>query len=133
MNRFRCLALGILLTLSMLASSQQTAAGPDKGHGEVGPATDLDQHMQMLTERLNLTADQQTEIKPILKRFLDDRQKYMQDQSLSKEERDAKISALHAKADKQARTILSDEQKKKLDELEIQSHGAATGKEPGRN
>ena len=115
MNRFRYLGIGITLLVALAASAQQTAAS----QVALSP---IDQHLKMLTERLDLTADQQVKLRPILKEFLDGRQKLINDQSLSEEERHEKIKALHAKADKQARTICTDDQKKKLDELEQQMH-----------
>lgn len=125
MNRFRYMAIGMLLVVALGVSAQQTAASPagsDKAeHGQTGVSA-LDQHMKILTERLELTADQQAKLRPIVKEFLDGRQKLVADQSLTDETRSQKIRALHAKAEKEARGICTDEQKKKLDELEAEQH-----------
>ena len=54
-------------------------------------------------------------------------QKLVQDTSLSHEERLAKMRPQHYKADKQIREILSDDQKKKLDQLEHEPHSEMHG------
>jgi hypothetical protein len=126
MNRFRLFAIGAMLLVALTVSAQQTdnAAAAQQEHGQTAQSstTEADQHMKMLSERLNLTADQQTKIKPILEHMLAERQKIMQDTSLSNDAREQKEKALHEKASKQARKYLSDDQRKKLDELEQQPH-----------
>ena len=121
MKSFRYLAIGILMIMAMLASAQQTTTSTEKGHGG-GAATDVDQHLQMLTERLNLTADQQNQVRPVLRQFLEGRHKVVENQSLTDEQRREKIRVLHERADKQVRPILNDDQKKKLDQLEQESN-----------
>jgi Spy/CpxP family protein refolding chaperone len=128
MNRFRYLAIGILLMLALAASAQQTATAPtDKS--EPSPQagmSNVDQHVKMLAEKLNLSADQQTKLKPIIQQFLDGRQKAMEDKSLSPEARHERINKLHAEAKEQARAVLTDDQQKKLDELDQQPHQPST-------
>lgn len=120
MKRFTSLAIATLLGLSLCAYAQSPAAESQAGPQTMQSA--VDQHMQMLTEKLDLTTDQQTKMKPILQRMLDGREKVIQDASLSSEQREQREKDLHDKADKQARTFLNDDQKKKLDELESQMH-----------
>jgi len=125
MNRFRYLAIGMLLIIALAASAEQTApatAGSGPQPQSQNSPSKLDQHLQALTESLNLTADQQAKIRPILQEFLDSRQKVLEDQSLTDDARRERIKDLHAKADKQARTFLNNEQKKKLDEMEQETH-----------
>lgn len=119
MNRFRLIALATVLMVAMTTFAQQPAATSNQEHSATA-ASQLDQHLQMLSERLSLTAEQQDQIRPILQRMLDGRQKLMADTSLSDEQRHEQMKALHDKADKQARQFLNDDQKKKLDELEAQ-------------
>jgi hypothetical protein len=128
MNHFRILAIGTILAVTQFAIAQQpstTAANSDTpGHTQqASPAmSPVEQHLQLLTERLGLTTNQQARIRPVLKQMLEDRQKLDQDTSLSESARQEKEKALHDKADKQARKFLSDDQKQKLDALEQQSH-----------
>jgi hypothetical protein len=80
--------------------------------------------MQLLTERLDLTADQQAKIRPIVQRMFEDRQKLDEDKSLSDAERHQKMMAMHDHATRQAKRYLNDDQKKKLDELFAERHKA---------
>jgi Spy/CpxP family protein refolding chaperone len=85
----------------------------------------------VLTKKLDLTGDQQTRITPILQELHDATQKLVQDKSLSREERLAKVRPQRYKADKQIREILSDDQKKKLDQYlqgpHSEMHGNLSG------
>lgn len=129
MKRFRLLAISTMLIVVLTVFGQQTAkaAGTTNNDEHSQPAAQssaakVDEHLKFLSEKLDLTADQQAKMRPILEQMFDDRQKVVQDTSLSSEAREEKEKALHEKADKQARKFLSDDQKKKLDELERQPH-----------
>ena len=126
MNRFRLLAIGTMLLVAITASAHKTDNGAtsQQEHGQAAQssAAEADQHMKMLSERLNLSVDQQAKIRPIVEHMLAERQRTMQDTSLSNEAREQKEKALHDKASKQARKYLNDDQKKKLDELDQQPH-----------
>ena len=123
MNRSRLIAIGIMLMFALTTVAQQTApGGPAKGvSGDSGVPT-VETHLKLLTEKLDLTGDQQAKIKPILQEMQDATQKLMQDESLSREDRMGKVRACREKADKKAREILNDDQKKKLDQLESEPH-----------
>jgi Spy/CpxP family protein refolding chaperone len=121
MNRIRLLAIGTMLMLALITVAQQTATTSDAHGGSSGVPT-VERHLKLLTEKLDLTVDQQAKIKPILKELHDATQKLMQDESLSREERLDKVKPLREKADKKIREILSDDQKKKLDQLEQEPH-----------
>jgi Spy/CpxP family protein refolding chaperone len=119
MNRFRSLALATLLLVTFAAYAQQNAA---PATAKSNSASAVDQHLQMLTEKLNLTADQQASIRPIVQQMMDRRQKLLDDKSLTDLERHQKMKALHEEALGQARTLLTDEQKKKLEAMEQEHH-----------
>lgn len=127
MNRFRLVAtLTMVIALAGLMSAQQAApasgnAGKEE-HAQGMASPSAEDHLKMLTEKLDLTADQQTKIRPILQKMLDARQKVMQDNNLSDEARQEKMKSLHEDASKKARKYLNEDQKKKLDELEQQPH-----------
>jgi Spy/CpxP family protein refolding chaperone len=127
MNRFRSLALVMfmLLLISLLASAQQNASSSQSdARAQQNQASPVDQHMQALTERLDLTADQQAKLRPIVQKMFDDRQKLEEDKSLSDAERHQKMRVMHENATNQAKQFLSDEQKKKLDEMFAEHHKA---------
>ena len=114
MNRIRLLAIGAMLIFGLAAVAQQTAT-PDGV-----PAVDA--HLKVLAEKLDLTSDQQAKIKPMLQEMHDASARVAQDASQSPEERQANLKPVRVKADKEIRTVLNDDQKKKLDQLEQESH-----------
>jgi Spy/CpxP family protein refolding chaperone len=138
---FRLLAIGTTFIIALTASAQQAAAGPGAtGKNEHGQRAAQDgvpkveQMLKVLTEKLALTSDQQRKIKPILQELHDATQKIVQDESLSREERLAKVGPRRYKADKQIREILTDDQKKKLDQYQQgphpEMHGNLNGTTP---
>lgn len=128
MNRFGLLALGTIFVAALTAVPQQPATGADgsakEGHGQHAaqgvPSVEL--QLKVLTEKLDLTADQQARIKPVLQELHEASEKLVRDNSMSREERLAKIKPYRYKVDKQLREILSEDQKKKLDQFEQESH-----------
>jgi Spy/CpxP family protein refolding chaperone len=117
MNRVRSLAIGAMLMFALTTVAQQaTTAGSAKR--EV-PA--VEEHMRLLAAKLDLTADQQTQIKPMIQEMHDATEKVVEDTSLSREEHRARMRAIHSKADKEIREVLNDYQKKQLDQLEQES------------
>jgi Spy/CpxP family protein refolding chaperone len=144
MNHFRLLAIGTILMVALASVAQQTATAPGRGdeqdHSQnSGPAAlpTIEQHLKMLSEKLDLTAEQQAKIRPILQRMQEEWQSITRDTTLSDQARHDKMKSARDKADKQARPILDKEQKKKLDELEQEphpdSHGSGTGPTPPPN
>jgi hypothetical protein len=138
MNRFHSLAFGAILIFALNVPAQQTAPVPgstDKGgQGQRGIQDDVpsaDDQLKILMIKLDLTADQQIKIKPILERLHDATVKISQDQSLSREERLASVRPLRYKAHDQIREILNDEQKKKLEQYmqgpHTDMHGSLSG------
>lgn len=109
MNRI-LITVGTIVMFAMTAVAQQTAAKTADG------VPTVEVQLKVLTEKLDLTGDQQARITPILQELHDATEKLVQDKSLSREECLAKIRPQRYKADKQIREILSDGQKKKLDQ-----------------
>jgi len=139
MNRLRTLAIGIALIAALVAPAQQAASGPavnDSGeHGQrvaQGDMPSVEQQLKGLTEKLDLTGDQQAKMTPILKELHDATLKIVQDTSLSNEDRLAMVRPFRYKARDQMIAILNDVQKKKLDEYlagpHSEMHGSLTGK-----
>ena len=120
MNRVRLLAIGTIVMFALTVVAQQTI------RPGVGVPT-VQGHLKVLTEKLALTGDQQTKVKPILQALHDATQKLEQDEGMSSEERMGKVRASREKADKKIREILNDDQKKKLDQLEHEPHPGLHG------
>ena len=129
MNHSRLLAIATMLMIALTLLAQQTATahgdseGQDQSQNGVPVATPtIEQHLKLLSAKLDLTAEQQAKIRPILQRMQEESQNVMRDTSLSDQARHYKMKNVRDKADKQVRPILDKEQKKKLDELEQEPH-----------
>lgn len=120
MNRTRLFGIGIVLMFAVSVLAQQNA--PVQANPQHHGMPSVDDHLKMLTEKLSLTSDQQTKIRPVLQQMNDSMQKVMQDQSLSQDERRAKHQELFETADSKVRKFLNDDQKKKLDDMEQEQH-----------
>lgn len=131
-NKIFAIALGGMIALGAQAAlyaqdpappQSQTPGGQQEqqsqwGHGQGrGHRMDPDRQLQHLTKALDLTADQQSQIKPILT----DRQQKMQalwkDQSLSREDRHAKAQAIQQDTQTRLEATLNDQQKQKFEEM----------------
>lgn len=113
-----------LLAVCMLAVgafAQQNppaqGGGDDQGHHRRGMPS-VDDQLKNLTEQLSLTDDQQTKAKAILQDTHDQMAKLMQDESMSREDKMTKMRSLHETASGKIRDILTDDQKKKFDDMQ---------------
>ena len=89
--------------------------------------------MKVLSEKLDLSGEQQLKVKPILQELNDATQRSVEKGNLSPEERKAYVRTAREKADKQIREVLIDDQKKKLDQLESEPHPELHGNVKGSN
>jgi len=129
MNRFRLTVMGMALMFAMSVVGQVAAAQgnspaenpPRQGDVNSGVPS-VEHHLQFLSEKLDLSTEQQAQAKPILQEMHDASEKVMQDKRLSDQERTSKMRACHLRADTKLRKILSDDQKQKLDQLEQNAH-----------
>ncbi|HXN48631.1 MAG TPA: hypothetical protein VN893_18415 [Bryobacteraceae bacterium] len=116
MNRICSLAIGTLL---IFASSQ--------GGTEGGGMPTVEEQLKVLTEKLDLTVTQRAKVRPILQKLDDATEKLMRDERLSREERLAKVRPQRQQANQKIRALLSDEQKKKLDQYTAGPHDEMHG------
>ena len=93
MSKFSWSVMTILVVLATgLFLAGQTNAAPQTtphGHEAMG-ATSADAHLQMLSEKLNLTEDQKAKLKPILQDQAQQMKGLHDDASLTPEQRAAK-------------------------------------------
>jgi hypothetical protein len=102
------------------AAPQQDQQSPapvqNQGHRQADP----NRQIKMLTKRLNLSADQQNQLLPILS----DRQQQIAaiqaDNSLSSKDRHAKMRAVREDSETKIRALLNDTQKQTYDQLQQQ-------------
>jgi len=124
------LATGVMLAQEPGSAPEQGAGAPQAegggmgGHG--GHHMDPDQMLAHMTKRYKLTADQQSQIKPILQ----DEQQQMQamhaDTSTSRDDKRAKMQSMHQASQQKIEAVLTDEQRQKFDadQQKMQQHRA---------
>ncbi len=116
-------ALAVALTVAGGSARAQMGPGPGPGgHGPMSP----DQRLQMMTKQLNLTADQQQKIKPLLESESQQMQTLHQDTSLSQEDRMSKMKQIRQGTNEQIKSSLNPDQQQKFDEM-MSHHGHAHG------
>lgn len=136
MDRIRVLAIGSMLLVPPAMLGQQTAPTSEsaKGAGQAVVLPNVGDQLKVLTRKLDLSVDQQPKVKSILQELYDASLKLMQDESASREELLNRIRPLRMNADKKIREILSDDQKKKLDQYlqgpHAEMHGNLSGATP---
>jgi Spy/CpxP family protein refolding chaperone len=115
---------GLLATGVMLA--QEPGSAPDQnapqaegggmgGHGGRGMMMDPDQRLAHMTKRYKLTADQQSQIKPILQDEQQQMQSMRSDTTSSREDKRAKMQNTHQASTQKIEAVLTDEQKQKFE------------------
>jgi protein CpxP len=126
MKLMRLVTLLAACLFAMAAGAQQNPpaqpGGDQKpgGHGHMGMGPGMgstDDMMKDLTAKLDLTADQQTKIKSILDEHHQQMKATMNDQSMSKEDKHAKMMSMHNSVHAKVREVLTDEQKPKFDAM----------------
>lgn len=110
----------VLLALAVYGQQQNPSGQAPSSGGMQGQAPhhampSVDDQLKNMTDRLNLTADQQAKIKPILEDTHSQAQTLMNDNSLSQDDRRSKMHSLHESSSAKIRDVLNDDQKKKFD------------------
>ena len=113
-------ACALVMGATGIASAQDSAPPPE--HGMHGRGMNPDAELAHMTKALDLTADQQAQIKPLLVERQQQEQALRQDQSLSQEDRHAKARAIGEETHKKIEALLTDEQKQKAHAMEQRMH-----------
>jgi len=125
--KYLLLLLALATPVALLAQDNPPPAGGPGGPG--GPSQmahhmpSVDDQLNHLSSRLNLTDDQKSQIKPILQDQQDQVAQVMSNSSGSREETHAKMRDIHEKANAKIRTILTDDQKAKFDKMQSEHRG----------
>ena len=108
-------ASGTTLLLAQDAGSDQNPQAMQHGglHGPMSP----DRELAGLTKRLQLSSDQQNQIKPILQDRHDQLMQLHQDQSLSRPDRMAKMKTLDEDSNTKLEAVLNPDQKTKYEKM----------------
>jgi Spy/CpxP family protein refolding chaperone len=117
-NQLFTLALGGLLTLGVSGAAMaqdNPATQQDQGQSGRGPGRmNPDRQLEHMTKELGLTADQQNQIKPLLVDRQQKVQALFQDQSISQEDRRAKMQSIRQESQSKIEAVLNDQQKQKF-------------------
>ena len=117
MSKLYASMLTILVVLATcLLLTGQTSAAPQtspQGHEAMG-ATSPEAHVQMLSEKLNLTEDQKAKLKPIFQDQAQQLKAVRDDTSLTPEQKAAKKKAIHETTHDQINAVLTPEQQEKF-------------------
>lgn len=108
------------------ASAQQ----PGNGGGRMGRMQMTpDEQLERMTKRYNLSADQQTQIKPILADTQQQAMSLRQDSSMSRDDKMAKMKTIREGANTKIEAILNDSQKQQFaaDQQKMQERMAQRG------
>ena len=120
-RKFRVSTLTTLLVLTTgLLLSGQTSQAPQTAptHSAMGgSAAGPEAHLQMLSEKLNLTDDQETKLGPVLQEREQQLKAMHDDSPLSQEENSAKLKAIHESLYEQINAVLTPEQQAKFKEM----------------
>jgi len=120
MNR-RSFAIGTLLLFAVPAFPQQPASDAAPVTDAAGVPT-VEAQMKLLSARLDLNQDQQAQVQTILQDLHDATVKSIHNESVSSQERLANIHTERMRADKRMRDVLTEDQKRKLDQVEQEPH-----------
>lgn len=77
-----------------------------------------DMQLRRMTKHLDLSADQQSQIKPILESRQQQMQQLWQDQSVPREERHQKMEAIQQDTTEKIEAVLNDTQKQKFESMQ---------------
>jgi len=112
--------LGLAAFAQQQNPSAQVPSSGDRAARHMVPS--VDDQLKNLTSKLNLTADQQAKIKPILEDQHQQAQSLMSDTSLSQDDRRSKMRTVHESSSAKIRDVLNDDQKKKFDAWQQEMH-----------
>ena len=124
MAKFRLSILTMLAVLvtgllfGQTSQAPQTSTPQSQGATAQSNAKSPEQHLQMLSEKLNLTSDQQAKLKPILEDQAQQMKAVHDDTSLSQEQKRAKMKAMHESLHDQINAVLTTEQQAKFKQLQ---------------
>ena len=105
-------------------ASAQPGGGGGGGRGMGRMQMTPDEQVARMTKRYNLSADQQTQIKPILANAQQQMMALRQDSSMSRDDKMAKMKSIHEDSSAKIQAILNDSQKQKFaqDQQRRQEH-----------
>ena len=134
-SRWSILTILVLFAavLTFAQTSQESQAPtPDKHAGMYHNGDSADQHLQMLSEKLNLTDDQKAKLKPVLQDQMQQMKAVREDSSLSEEQKRTKMKSIHESLHDQINAVLTPEQQAKFKQMKQEHMQKHNGMEEGK-
>lgn len=116
------LAAAVAVSAQPMVFAQYNDGGQQQGWHGRGHRMDPDAELQRMTQRLNLTSEQQEQIRPILVDRQQKMQALFQNQSLSREDRRSQMMSIRQDSNAKIEKLLTDQQKQEFEEMQ-QRHG----------
>jgi hypothetical protein len=143
-HKLFALALGGIIAVSANAAlyaqdnsaqptTPQTSGEQQPGHNHRGDRMNPDRQLAHLSKTLDLTSDQQAQIKPILQDRQQKMQALWQDQSLSRQDKRAKAQAIQQDSQTKLEAALNDQQKQKFEEMRAKMQARRQQRMGGQN
>ncbi len=134
-------AAGLLCVAGPFAGAQDKSPGqppsaqPNGASGEYGGRRhgppDPAKRTQMLTQKLNLTPEQQTKVQSLFQSERTQMESVHQDSSLSQADRRGKMMEIHKSTDDQVRALLDATQQQKWDQMQAKREQWMQNHHPG--
>jgi protein CpxP len=127
-NKTLTIALGALLacasTSALYAQDNSTppAQQQDQRDGRGPGRMDPDKQLEHMTKQLDLSSDQQNQIRPLLVDRQQKMQTLWQNQSLSREDRRSQMMAIRQDSEAKIQGVLNDQQKQKYQAMQERMH-----------
>ncbi|HEX2662221.1 MAG TPA: hypothetical protein VHM93_05270 [Candidatus Acidoferrum sp.] len=121
MSQSRWSILAILVLSAAGATFAQTspqASTADKHAQMHQKGESAEQHLQMLSDKLNLTDDQKAKLKPILQDQMQQMKAVREDSSLSEDQKRTKMKSIHESLHDQINAVLTPEQQAKFKQMQ---------------
>ena len=133
-SRWSILTILVLLAagLTFAQTSQESPAPTPDKHAGMHAGESADQHLQMLSEKLNLTDDQKATLKPILQDQLQQMKAVREGSSLSQEQKRTKMKSIHEALHDQINAILTPDQQAKFKQMRQEQMEKHKGMEEGK-
>jgi protein CpxP len=120
-KQFCLLTVSALLAIgTVMGAPQDQPVAPSAGGNGQGPhrQMDPDRQVKMLTKKLDLTADQQTQIRSILTDRQQQFESIRNDSSLAPKDRHEKMRSLREESENKIKGVLTDSQKQTYDQMQ---------------
>jgi protein CpxP len=120
----------LLIGIGVTGAAAQDNSAQGFGRGGHHRPMDVDSELSHLTRELNLTPDQQKQIRPLLLEHQQKEQVLHQDQSLSPEDLRTRAHAISDETHKKIEVFLTDEQKQKVKAMQQRMHHSDQNGQP---